>query len=71
MNINNDNVKHGVSRQLSGKDNKRLYSTTPVNNAYTAAILDKAGEYPESNVTIPSEESVLEAKDWVDNGSKT
>lgn len=71
MNINNDDVKHGVSRQLSGKDNDRLYATTPVNNAYTAAILDKADEYPDSKVSIPSLESVLEAKDWVDNGSKT
>ena len=26
---------------------------------------------PESNVTIPSEENVLQAKDWVDNGSRT
>ncbi len=71
MNINNDNVKHGVSRQLSGKDNERLHSATRVNNAYTAAILNKDGEYPDSKVTIPSLDSVIEAKDWVDNGSKT
>ena len=71
MNINNDNVKHGVNRQLSGKDNERLYSTTPVNSGYTAAILDKADEYPHSKVPIPSLESVIEAKDWVDNGSRT
>ena len=25
---------------------------------------------PDSNVTIPSVESVIDAKDWVDNGSK-
>lgn len=71
MSINKDNLNHGVSRQLSGKDNERLYSTTPVNNAYTAAILDKADEYPDSKVSIPSLDSVEEAKDWVDNGSKT
>ena len=71
MNTNNDNVNHGVNRQLSGKDNKRLYSATRVNNGCTEAILDKAGEYPESKVPIPSEECVIEAKDWVDNGSRT
>ena len=42
-----------------------------MNNAYTAAILDKADEYPDSKVPIPSLDSVEEAKDWVDNGSKT
>lgn len=71
MNTKKDNVNHGVSRQLSGKDNDRLYSTTPVNNAYTAAILDKSDQYPDSKVSIPSLESVIEAKDWVDNGSRT
>lgn len=71
MNKKREDLNHGVSRQLSGKDNERLYSTTPVNNAYTAAILDNAEEYPDSKVSIPSIESVLEAKDWVDNGSKT
>lgn len=71
MNINKDNLNHRVSRQLSGKDNERLHSTTPVNNAYTAAILDKDDEYPDSKVSIPSLDSVEEAKDWVDNGSKT
>ena len=71
MNNTNENINHGVSRQLSGKDNERLFCTTPVNSAYTEAILNKNGEYPDSKVTIPSLDSVLEAKDWVDNGSKT
>ncbi|MPM36156.1 hypothetical protein SDC9_82751 [bioreactor metagenome] len=71
MNTNKDNVNHGVSRQLRGKDNERLCSTTPVNNGYTAAILDKQDEYPDSKVPIPSLDSVIEAKDWVDNGSRT
>lgn len=71
MNINKDSLNHGVNRQLSGKDNERLHSTTPVNNAYTEAILDKYAEYPGSKVSIPSLDSVEEAKDWVDNGSQT
>ncbi|MDC9428691.1 CDIF630_02480 family spore surface protein, partial [Clostridioides difficile] len=32
---------------------------------------DKNDEYPDSKVSIPSLESVIEAKDWVDNGSRT
>lgn len=71
MNNQTNNVNHGVNRQLSGRDNDRLYSKTPVNNAYTAAFADVEEVMPESNVTIPSFESVLEAKDWVDNGSRT
>lgn len=71
MNNKKENVNHGVSRQLDGKDNERLHATTPVNNAYTAAILNHAEEYPDSKVPIPSLDSVIEAKDWVDNGSKT
>ena len=61
----------GVEKQLSGKDNDRLYSTTPVNSSYTAALTDIAETMPGSNVSIPSEESVEDAKDWVDNGSQT
>lgn len=71
LNTKKDNANHGVNRQLSGKDNERLCSTTPVNSGYTAAILDKDDEYPDSKVPIPSLESVIEAKDWVDNGSRT
>lgn len=29
---------HGISRQLSGKRNARLYSSVPVENNYTAEI---------------------------------
>ena len=39
--------------------------------SFLNGILNKDDEYPDSKVTIPSLESVLEAKDWVDNGSKT
>lgn len=65
-----NNRHHGVSRQLSGRDNKRLYSKVRLNNNYTAAWADREKIYPETNVTAPSEEQTEEAKDWVDNGSK-
>lgn len=61
---------HGISRQLSGKRNARLYSSVPVENNYTAAWTDPGYIYPETNVTAPSEEMTEEAKDWVENGSK-
>ena len=61
---------HGISRQLSGKRNKRLHSHVRVGNNYTAAWADQHVIYPETNVTAPSEEMTEEAKDWVDNGSK-
>ncbi len=67
---NNSNNEDGVSRQLCGRNNKRLYSHIRVNNNYTAAWADIDKIYPETNVTAPSEEMTKEAKDWVDNGSK-
>ncbi|WP_455540148.1 CDIF630_02480 family spore surface protein [Terrisporobacter sp.] len=70
MNTNN-NTNHEVSRQLRGRNNKRLHSSTPVNNAYTEAYFEKEGEYPHSKALKPTLEGVIEAKDWVDNGSRT
>lgn len=58
------------SRQLSGKDNRRLDSKVSVNSCYTEAIADNSKVCKDTNATIPSEEQILEAKDWVDNGSK-
>ena len=55
---------------LSGKNNIRLKETTPVTNEYTAAWADVDNIIPESQVTQPSLEDVINAKEWVDNGSK-
>lgn len=55
---------------LSGANNKRLKKYRPTNNASTAAWSDIDKIEPESKVSIPSLNSVLEAKDWVDNGSR-
>ena len=52
------------------KNNIRLKETTPVNNEYTAAWADVDNIMPESQVTQPSLEDVINAKEWVDNGSK-
>ncbi len=55
---------------LSGKNNIRLKETTPVNSEYTAAWADVDNIMSESQVTQPSLEDVINAKEWVDNGSK-
>lgn len=55
---------------LSGKNNKRLYSSTPTNNEGTAAWSDDDKTIANSQVTIPADSCVEEAKDWVDNGSR-
>lgn len=55
---------------LSGKNNIRLKETTPMTNEYTAAWADVDNIMPESQVTQPSLEDVINAKEWVDNGSK-
>lgn len=66
----NKKQNHNINRQLSGRNNKRLNSSIPLNNNYTAAWSDSGYIYPETRVTAPSEEQTEQAKDWVDNGSK-
>ncbi len=55
---------------LTGENNKRLYSARPTNNEGTAAWTEDSEIMPVSNVEIPAEGFVEEAKDWVDNGSR-
>ncbi len=55
---------------LSGKNNKRLYSSTPTNSEKTAAWNDDNETIANSQVQIPATSCVEEAKDWVDNGSR-
>lgn len=63
-------MKSKKSVALNGSNNKRLKTYRPTNNASTAAWSDIDKLEPESKVSIPSLNSVLEAKDWVDNGSR-
>ena len=62
--------KNIKAQPLNGKNNIRLKEKTPVNNEYTAAWADVDNIMPESQVTQPSLEDVINAKEWVDNGSK-
>ena len=62
--------KNIKAQPLNGKNNIRLKETTPVNSEYTAAWADVDNIVPESQVPQPSLEDVINAKEWVDNGSK-
>lgn len=55
---------------LSGKKNKRLNTCNPTNKEGIAAWQNIEGLYQVDQVNKPSEESIIDAKDWVDNGSK-
>jgi hypothetical protein len=55
---------------LQGRDNKRLFTKNPTNSEGTAAWQNKEAEYKVDEVNQPSLESVIDAKEWVDNGSK-
>jgi len=55
---------------LDGRDNKRLNAKKPTNSEGTAAWQNSATRYQEDNVNKPSIERVIDAKDWVDNGSR-
>lgn len=56
--------------QLEDNDNKRLKAYRPTKNEGTAAYAEQFTKQEHSQVSIPSEENVIEAKKWVDNGSK-
>ena len=55
---------------FKGKHNKRLDKIDPTNKEGTAAWQNFEGFYKVDQVGKPSEEDVIDAKEWVDNGSK-
>ena len=55
---------------LDGSGNKRLNAKRSTNSEGTAAWQNSATRYQEDNVNKPSIERVIDAKDWVDNGSR-
>jgi hypothetical protein len=56
--------------QLQGSSNVRLSTEKATNNEGTAAWQNREERYKVDQVNKPSIESVVDAKDWVDNGSK-
>ncbi len=57
-------------QQLDGHDNRRMTAYRPTDNEGTAAWTKEKTKQKHTNVIIPDEEGVSEAKNWVDNGSK-
>lgn len=55
---------------FQGKNNKRLRTVNPTNSEGTAAWSNSAENYKVDQVNKPSLDRVIDAKDWVDNGSK-
>lgn len=55
---------------LQGKDNKRINTQRPTNSEGTAAWQNSESNYDVDQVNIPSIDNVMDAKDWVDNGSR-
>lgn len=56
--------------KFQGKDNKRLRTTQATNNEGTAAWQNSETNYDVDNVNKPSIDRVIDAKEWVDDGSK-
>jgi hypothetical protein len=57
-------------KALTGKDNQRLTKHKPTNQATNSALTSNACVDNKTNATIPSLSGVIDAKEWVDNGSK-
>ena len=55
---------------INANKNIKEKSKVKTHSADTAAWAESYKIIPDSNVTIPSVENVIDAKDWVDNGSK-
>ena len=63
-------MKAEGKHNLRNKENKRLNKIDPTNREETAAWQNFEGFYKVDQVGKPSEQDVIDAKDWVDNGSK-
>lgn len=61
-------IKH--KDKLQGKNNNRINTVIPTNNEGTAAWQSSESKDELDQVSKPSIERVIDAKDWVDNGSK-
>lgn len=58
------------AKALRGENNRRLNNKVPVGNAPDAAWSEIDKLRPNSKVSVPSIENVIDAKEWVDNGSR-
>lgn len=63
-------MQNKIDKAVSGKNNKRMKSNQPIASEGTAAWADAQNLMRDSQVNIPSEENIIHAKEWVDNGSR-
>lgn len=63
-------IVNDKGEQFQGRNNKRLHTVDPTNNEGTAAWQNSDKNYKVDLVNKPSLENVIDAKDWVDNGSQ-
>ncbi|HHU73190.1 MAG TPA: DUF3787 domain-containing protein [Clostridiales bacterium] len=63
-------MKVNNKKNFQGKNNKRLNAVDPTNSEGLAAWQNFASNYDVDLVNEPSLDRVMDAKDWVDNGSK-
>lgn len=54
---------------LTGASNKRLNNKDLRNNQNTSPLVDTKTVTREARLTLPPEEDVIHAKEWVDDGS--
>ena len=59
-----------VKSAIRNLKNGRRESTDKIHSEETAAWAESDKVVPESQVSIPSTESVIDAREWVDDGSK-
>ena len=62
-------MKENKNEALTGSDNKRLNNIDLRNNQYTFPLTDVQRTIQNAHLTIPPEEDVVHAKEWVDDGS--
>ena len=62
-------MKDNKNQALTGSYNKRLNNVDFRNNQYTFPLTDVQATMEHANLTIPPEEDVVHAKEWVDDGS--
>lgn len=62
-------MSENKSTALTGTNNKRLNNMDLRNNQCTFPLTDVQCVTSDAKLTLPPEEDVLHAKDWVDHGS--
>ena len=55
---------------LTGANNKRINNSDLRNNQMNFPLADVRSVTENANLTFPSEEDVVHAKKWIDNGSQ-